>query len=172
VRKGEKNSKVGAAYGENKPGAIEIDGDDVPISTKTKKSVSTDADENITSYAKKAIVQKSDQGISRQAPGHNFVGDVRIKGNLYISGEGYKPSDGPWLAGSAVMREDNDAYELEMRGQVDRAAVPSMSLDEDGTVVFRRPVRFEGGVRFEGDVEVAGNLTVRGKLTAVEDTDD
>lgn len=157
VRKGGQNSRADAGYGENRAGGIEIDGGDVPISTKTQKTITTSAEDNIITSTTKAIVQKAGQGISRKGERHNFDGDVNIKGNLYITGEGYKPSDGAWKAGQPTI-PGVPRYEGEMIGVPDLEHVPVFSIDTDGTVVFHRPVRFKGDVVIDGDLTVNGAI--------------
>ena len=127
IRKGQKDDGSGDAnanYGENKkPGGIEINGDNVPISTKTKKGITTEADEDITTKSKKSIIQEAGEGMTRKAKSHTFEGDVNIKGNLRISGEGFKPSNGEWAAGAPTgmaLTEEQEEYLRRKREAVAR----------------------------------------------------
>jgi len=117
---------------------IHMDASDQPISAKSTKTFSVEATD----------------GINMKTNQHTFDGNVAIKGtltvdhDLRIGGEGYKPSDGEWLAGGVA------------------AVAP---LGSPLKQPLSRLIRIEGRkVTVDGDLIVNGDLRVNGTVTARE----
>jgi len=131
------NSDSGRAAG------VHIEGKDQAISATSTKSFSVDAKE----------------GINLKTDKHVLEGDVLIKGNLNvehdlrINGEGYKPSDGLWLAGGVAAASS----------PISGRATPPLTPPVANLIKFEN-----GNVVIEGDLIVGGNLRVHGTITAKE----
>jgi len=109
-------------------------------------------DQAITATSTATFSVDAKAGINMKTDKHTFEGDVTIKGNLNvehdlrIGGEGYKPSDGEWLAGGVG------------------ASFAATSLDKQP-----QKVRMVGdAVIVSGDLFVDGNLKVTGKVYALD----
>ena len=135
----------GGSNDSGRPAGIHMDGSDQAISAKTTKSFSVEATE----------------GINMKTDKHVFDGDVLIKGNLdvtkdlRISGEGYKPGDGPWADGHA----EGAATSLE------QAVAHAPALAD-----LIKAEKLEGNpdpvVVVEGDLIVRGDMFVNGVIHA------
>lgn len=120
---------------------IHMDAADQPMTAKTTKTFSVEASESV----------------NLKSANHTIEGDLLVKGNvniehdLRINGEGYKPSDGEWLAGGV-------------------AAAAPVAVALSGAAVkvpLSRKIRIEGEtVVVDGDLRIDGDLHVTGVVRA------
>jgi hypothetical protein len=115
-----------------------MDGDDQPISAKTKKSFSIEAEESIDMKTKT----------------HTFDGDVIIKGELRVKkdiktdADGFKPTGPEWKPGNAGVPLSDQ--ELVAKSPL----ADRIRLGPDGEIII------------DADLTVSGNLRVTGTITA------
>jgi len=121
------------------------------------------ADETISAKSTKSFSVEATEGINLKTNLHTLDGHVLIKGNLNVEhdlrfgGEGYKPSDGEWLAGGVAAVAALGVQVAEPAGGVaDKVPLSRMIRIERGAVVV------------SGDLIVDGDLQVRGTVTATE----
>jgi Bacteriophage Mu Gp45 spike protein len=129
-----------------------------------KTDVQHDADINVKSGKTLAL---EGQAIKRKAGAHYFDGDVHITGNLRVSLQAYKPSNGEWLAGTASPgpTDADDPAEYVLRPP------PPLTAEQEAALARKRALAdkikiTDDGIFIDGDLAVTGNLTVTGIVRA------
>jgi len=151
---------VSGASSDSSSGQQKKRGQKARYKKESKKFVDINTD-TIDVAHDKTINIKADQAINFKTPTHTFDGDVLIKGelkvvkNLRVGMEGYKPSNGEWLAGG-VDGMGNVAMTAEQRAYQERkkAIASKIRIDDSGNVFI------------DGDFTVTGDLTVNGVVRA------
>ena len=131
-----------------------------------EKKMDLQHDADIGAKAGKTLAMEG-TAIKRKAGAHYFDGDVHIIGNLRITKEAYKPTDGTWLAGTAMPPPGDDA---DVSEYVKRSP-PPLSAEQEAFLTRKRALEdkiriTEDGIFITGDLNITGNLNVSGVIRA------